>query len=467
MAMNDLKDHEYLCGAKTEICYRCRKYIPLKDYEEHMNMDDCEPDEISLSKQIDMKNINLAKGKQKIGSIANSNKLGLLNNNKNKKSQDHNTNNHIGDVVSTSDIQNHNAIEHNIHSNINTNIHSNINTNTRTNTHTNNHHNVTHNDLKALKQNILNKKNNKISGHGTKVNDITNKKSDQKLIENLISVNTNTSSKEAKNKQNNNKHFEEHMNNIKNNLNNNNNKIDINKLDSMLEKIHINNDINTNHTNNNNIIYPVNNLINNINKPSSLNFIKSTAVKGNKKYFLIKYIIVELGKKTNIKNNINTNINTNTHTNNIIDKKEIKENNNYNKFIKFGKELDNHNSYVKNIKKMPYKKDIIDNKNDKLINKNGIPIKENTNTNKDIGNTNTNTLQSRIDKIKEKIIINSKINNDKRKENIPLENVKNTKNIKNNNNFNLNDHITNNNKNVKLDNSEKNNINKKNSNKKK
>ena len=35
MREKDLLDHEYICGAKTELCRLCGKYIPKKDLEKH------------------------------------------------------------------------------------------------------------------------------------------------------------------------------------------------------------------------------------------------------------------------------------------------------------------------------------------------------------------------------------------------------------------------------------------------
>ena len=33
----DLKEHEYICGSKTEKCPKCGKLIPMKDYNEHIS----------------------------------------------------------------------------------------------------------------------------------------------------------------------------------------------------------------------------------------------------------------------------------------------------------------------------------------------------------------------------------------------------------------------------------------------
>ena len=33
----ELFEHEYVCGAKTELCTKCGKFIPLRDMIDHQN----------------------------------------------------------------------------------------------------------------------------------------------------------------------------------------------------------------------------------------------------------------------------------------------------------------------------------------------------------------------------------------------------------------------------------------------
>jgi hypothetical protein len=79
--MREKEEHEYICGAKTEKCDKCNKYITIKDFDGHH----CD-EEIYLNKHIDVNNIPVVKKKQRVitstGQIANMNKVGILHGNK-------------------------------------------------------------------------------------------------------------------------------------------------------------------------------------------------------------------------------------------------------------------------------------------------------------------------------------------------------------------------------------------------
>jgi len=56
--VKDKRDHVYFCGAKTEKCARCDKYVMLRDMDMHVSLD-CHPDEIPLAQQVDLNNIQV------------------------------------------------------------------------------------------------------------------------------------------------------------------------------------------------------------------------------------------------------------------------------------------------------------------------------------------------------------------------------------------------------------------------
>lgn len=86
LLLRDKKEHEYICGAKTEYCQNCRKFIPIKDYDAH-SVTSCYPEETFLHHHIDVNNIPvITKNKKPRGSIRDAAKFGLLNDN--KKSHD-------------------------------------------------------------------------------------------------------------------------------------------------------------------------------------------------------------------------------------------------------------------------------------------------------------------------------------------------------------------------------------------
>jgi hypothetical protein len=78
LTVREKEEHEYICGAKTEKCEKCNKYVPIKDYDTHH----CE-EEIYLNKHIDVSNIPVV-SKKKVkkvinpGEIASMNKAGIL-----------------------------------------------------------------------------------------------------------------------------------------------------------------------------------------------------------------------------------------------------------------------------------------------------------------------------------------------------------------------------------------------------
>lgn len=79
LTVREKGEHEYICGAKTEKCDKCNRYIPIKDYDVHH----CE-EEIYLNKHIDVSNIPVVNKKAKKvinpGEIANMNRVGILHN---------------------------------------------------------------------------------------------------------------------------------------------------------------------------------------------------------------------------------------------------------------------------------------------------------------------------------------------------------------------------------------------------
>jgi hypothetical protein len=56
--LRDKHDHEYFCGAKTEKCSRCEKYVVLRDMDIHISMD-CHPEKVTIADQIDLNNIQV------------------------------------------------------------------------------------------------------------------------------------------------------------------------------------------------------------------------------------------------------------------------------------------------------------------------------------------------------------------------------------------------------------------------
>lgn len=70
--LKDKHDHEYFCGAKTEKCAKCDKYVRLRDMDMHISMD-CHPEEIPISQKVDLNSIQVrsrkATGKNSTGVI--------------------------------------------------------------------------------------------------------------------------------------------------------------------------------------------------------------------------------------------------------------------------------------------------------------------------------------------------------------------------------------------------------------
>jgi hypothetical protein len=83
ISAKELKDHEYACGSKTENCHSCRKYIPIRDLEKHLQSP-CYPDEIYLNNHIDIQTVPTNKKHKDKGAITQAAKLGLLKENQNK-----------------------------------------------------------------------------------------------------------------------------------------------------------------------------------------------------------------------------------------------------------------------------------------------------------------------------------------------------------------------------------------------
>lgn len=86
--IKERKDHEYICGSKTELCPICNKYIPIKDLDIHQDVG-CYPEETLLSQHLDSDYIPVINARKnskvgKIGKIAAASKLGLLNHNLNQ-----------------------------------------------------------------------------------------------------------------------------------------------------------------------------------------------------------------------------------------------------------------------------------------------------------------------------------------------------------------------------------------------
>ena len=99
-----IQEHEDLCGSKTEKCANCEKFIPIKskftyipnlynlpiiEYNEHKKYG-CYKDDIYLNNSINIDNIlrennNKARVKKKGGLIAETIKMGLINNKNNNK----------------------------------------------------------------------------------------------------------------------------------------------------------------------------------------------------------------------------------------------------------------------------------------------------------------------------------------------------------------------------------------------
>jgi len=56
--IKDKHDHVYFCGAKTEKCARCDKYVMLRDMDLHISMD-CHPEEFPLKEKVDLNSIQV------------------------------------------------------------------------------------------------------------------------------------------------------------------------------------------------------------------------------------------------------------------------------------------------------------------------------------------------------------------------------------------------------------------------
>jgi hypothetical protein len=61
ISFKDRKEHETICGAKTEYCPSCKKYIPIKNYEYHIESG-CYPDDIYLSNHLNVDRIKKKNG---------------------------------------------------------------------------------------------------------------------------------------------------------------------------------------------------------------------------------------------------------------------------------------------------------------------------------------------------------------------------------------------------------------------
>jgi len=60
IANKDKINHEIFCGSRTEKCKTCGKYVMLNKMNFHISMD-CHPEEVPISKQIDINNIPIKK----------------------------------------------------------------------------------------------------------------------------------------------------------------------------------------------------------------------------------------------------------------------------------------------------------------------------------------------------------------------------------------------------------------------
>jgi hypothetical protein len=66
VAKRDLKEHEYICGAKTEQCDKCHQYIPIKDMFRHHD-NKCDGEWHELNKHIDVNKLEVvSKNKRRV-----------------------------------------------------------------------------------------------------------------------------------------------------------------------------------------------------------------------------------------------------------------------------------------------------------------------------------------------------------------------------------------------------------------
>lgn len=69
ISIKEKNDHDYFCGSKTDKCTVCNKYVKLREMDFHISMD-CHPEEIPISKQVDLNNIEIKhRRSNKIGDI--------------------------------------------------------------------------------------------------------------------------------------------------------------------------------------------------------------------------------------------------------------------------------------------------------------------------------------------------------------------------------------------------------------